>query len=250
MLFVEKKRLIIILIFSFLLILASAIWAYNIGTLNGIKSDSELILFLGFIFAGVQLILSIILLFNAKKKHKDFLALMEIIKSGGIISDKKAKKIGSAGIKIKEALAVAHEITSKKSLKIASLNGLLNTMVNLIQEPVLVINLTGEILAVSAAAKTKISIAPDLNLSDCFPQLSVKDAFKEASSSHLPVEQEGKIVFFPVFSTIGDISYFLVDLSKEAALSKFIKNTNNSENDNLEEADKKQKKNFWGLLKD
>ncbi len=247
MFFVDKRSFLFVLIFSFLLILAAAIWAYNVGTLSGIKSDSELILFLGFIFAGLQLLLFISLFLHAKKKHKDFLSLMEIIKAGGIISDKKAKKVGVAGIKLKESLAIAHEITSKKSLKIASLNGLLNTMVNFIQDPVLVVNLTGEIIAGSAAAKEKITFSPDLNLSDCFPQLSVKDAFTEASSTHLPVEQEGKIVFFPVFSTIGDISYFLVDLSKEAALAKFMKNANATIK---EEIEKKQKRNFWGSLKD
>ncbi len=247
MLFIQKRKIVVILLFSFVLILATAIWAYIVGSSCGIKSNSELVLFLGFIFAGLQLIASITLLLYSRRKQRDFFSLMEVIKSGGILSEEKAKRIGNIGLELKSSLMVAHDITAKKSLKIANLNGLLKALVECIKDPVLVVNLNGEIMDASPAAKEKIEFKPELNLSDCLPSLSIKEAFKEASATHLPVEQGNQIIFFPVFSTIGDISYFLVDISKESALANLVKVVKPEKP--YEEIPKKQRRNFFDRFK-
>ena len=77
MLIIEKRKLIIVLILSFVLISASSVWAYNVGINHGLKSGSELVLFFGFIGAGLQLILSISIILYAEKKRGDFYMLLE-----------------------------------------------------------------------------------------------------------------------------------------------------------------------------
>ena len=52
-------------------------------------------------------------------------------------------------------------------------------------------------------------------------------------------------VLIPVFSTIGDIAYFLIDTSKQGALSKFI---NNFIPPKKEEVSKQTKKGFFKIL--
>ena len=45
MIIIEKKKLIGAMLFSFALIVATAIWGYRVGIQNALKSDSELVLF-------------------------------------------------------------------------------------------------------------------------------------------------------------------------------------------------------------
>ena len=51
MIIIGKKKLIGAVFFSFALILATAIWGYKVGMQSSLKSDSELVLFFGFIGA-------------------------------------------------------------------------------------------------------------------------------------------------------------------------------------------------------
>ena len=106
---------------------------------------------------------------------------------------------------------MSNTITSQKSLKIASLNGLIKSLVEMIDIPVAIVNLNGEIIETSKKIKSEIDYNKDLNIADIIPQIDIRKAFKEASLTHLPVKQEDNILI-PFFSTIGDIAYFLVDI--------------------------------------
>ena len=181
---------------------------------------------------------------GAIKKKKDFFTLMETIKSGGILSKEKIKKLGSAGLALQEALEASSTITAQKSLKIASLNGLMRSLISMIDIPIVVVNLNGEIIDASQKIKTEKNYNKDLNISDLIPQVNIREAFKEASISHLPVEQ-GDNLLIPVFSTLGDITYFLIDTSKHGALTKFI---NNFIPPQKEESAKQAKKGFFKIL--
>ena len=72
MIIIEKKKLIGAVFFSFVFILAIAIWGYKVGMQSSLKSDSELVLFFGFIGAGLELCLLIAMLVYAKKKRTTF----------------------------------------------------------------------------------------------------------------------------------------------------------------------------------
>lgn len=244
MTFIGKKLLFISLTISFIFMIATAFWAYSVGMQIPLKGDSELVLFLGFIFSGLQLILTVNIIIGALKKKKDFLSLMETIKAGGILSEKKVAKLGTAGFFLQDALSVSNTITAQKSLKIASLNGLVKSLIDMVELPIAIVNLNGEIVEASQKIKTEIDYNNDLNIADLVPQINIREAFKEASVSHLPVEQ-GDNILIPVFSTIGDIAYFLVDTSKHGALSKFI---NNFIPPKKEESAKQTKKGFFKIL--
>ncbi|UTY34622.1 hypothetical protein [Treponema putidum] len=244
MIFIEKKLLFISLIISFIFMITISFWAYGVGMKIPLKGDSELVLFLGFIFSGLQIIMIINIMIGAIKKKKDFLALMKTIKAGGILSEKKIAKLGTVGFFLQDALSTSNTITAQKSLKIASLNGLIKSLIDMIDIPVAVVNLNGEIVEVSQKIKTEIDYNKDLNIADIIPQIDIREAFKEASLSHLPVKQ-GDNILIPVFSTIGDIAYFLVDISKHGALTKFI---NNFIPPKKKDAGKQTKKGFFKIL--
>lgn len=245
MLIIEKRKLIIVLILSFVLISASSVWAYNVGIKHGLKSGSELVLFFGFIGAGLQLILSISIILYAEKKRGDFYMLLETIKSTGMLSEKKAKKLGTAGLDLQKALEAAHNITMQKSLKIAGLNGLVKILIEMTDSPVLLVNLAGEIMEASPKAQTEIGNKQGAMLSDVFPDLDVRAAFKKAGATRQSVEQGDKIVFVPVFSTIGDITYFLVDISKQDLISKVM---DTFKSFSKEDTEKKQRLRFFKII--
>ena len=245
MIIAEKRKLLTVLIFSFILILGTAVWGYKIGMKYGLKGNAELVLFLGFIGAGLQLITSISILLYAQKKQKDFYMLMDTIKSSGMLSEKKAKILGSAGIELQKALTTAHEITMQKSLKIASLHGLVKILTEMTDQQLLIISLTGEILEASSKAQTETNLKKGDDITNFFPNLDVRLALKKASVTRLPVEQDDKIIFIPVFSTIGDISFFIVDISKQGIFAKFIDKFKYTPK---EEPEKKRKTKFFNIL--
>ena len=135
MIIIGKKKLIGAVLFSFALILATAIWGYKVGMQSSLKSDSELVLFFGFIGAGLELCLLIAMLVYAKRKESDFLMVAKAIQLNGVLSNSRAKKLGNLGTTLQEALDDAYQITAQKSLKIAGLNGLVDELLLIIDQP-------------------------------------------------------------------------------------------------------------------
>ena len=85
---------------------------------------------------------------------------------------------------------MSNTIPSQKSLKIASLNGLIKSLVEMIDIPVAIVNLNGEIIETSKEIKSEIGYNKDLNIADIIPQIDIR----EASLTHLPVKQEDNIL--------------------------------------------------------
>ena len=122
------------------------------------------------------------MLVYAKRKENDFLMVAKAIQLNGVLSDSRAKKLGSLGVTLQEALDDAHQITAQKSLKIASLNGLVDELLLIIDQPLLVVSLTGTILNFSAKAQEKTGCKQGDALSEIAPGISLKEAIQNACS--------------------------------------------------------------------
>ena len=246
MIIIGKKKLIGAVLFSFALILATAIWGYKVGMQSSLKSDSELVLFFGFIGAGLELCLLIAMLVYAKRKESDFLMVAKAIQLNGVLSNSRAKKLGSLGVTLQEALDDAHQITAQKSLKIASLNGLVDELLLIIDQPLLVVSLTGTILNFSAKAQEKTGCKQGDALSEIAPGISLKEAIQNAAHTRAAVQQDTHIVCMPVFSVTGTLSFFLVDLSDQPIVSKVMENVKHL----IQKTDSetKRKKPLFGLF--
>ena len=247
MIIIEKKKLIGAVFFSFAFILAIASWGYKVGMQSSLKSDSELILFFGFIGAGLELCLLIAMLIYAKKKENDFLMIAKAIQLNGVLSDARANKLGNLGLALQEALDAAHHITAQKSLKIAGLNGLVDELLQIIDRPLLVVSLTGTILNCSAKAQIEIGCKKGDALSEVAPDISLKEAIQNAARPHTAVQQDTHTVCMPVFSVTGTLSFFLIDLSEQPIMSKVMENVKHF----IQKTDteKKHKKPFLKLFR-
>jgi uncharacterized protein TP_0138 len=246
MIIIEKKKLIGAMLFSFALIVATAIWGYRVGIQNALKSDSELVLFFGFIGAGLELCLLIAMLIYAKRKENDFLMVTKAIQLNGVLSDSRAKKLGNLGVVLQEALDDAYHITAQKSLKIAGLNGLVDELLQMIDRPLLVVSLTGTILNFSTKAQEKTGCKQGDALSEIAPGISLKEAIQNAAHAHTAVQQDTHIMYMPVFSVTGTLSFFLIDLSDQPIVSKVVENVKHL----IQKTDSetKRKKPLFGLF--
>jgi len=224
MIIIEKKSLFAALLFSFLLILLTAVWAYRIGMQSNVKSSAELILFFGFIGAGLQLAVLIVMLLYAKRKENDFLMVTKAIQLNGVLSQARAKKLGNLGSALQAALEEAYKITEQKSLKIAGLNGLVTELLQRIDRPIAVINLTGEILYFSPKAQTDTGCKKGDLLSEIVPSVNIKEAVQNTVLTRSAVQQSEHVVCMPVFSATGTLAFLLVDLSQQPAITKVMEN--------------------------
>ncbi|ADD72287.1 hypothetical protein TPSea814_000138 [Treponema pallidum subsp. pallidum str. Sea 81-4] len=218
MLLIQKKRLLVVLIVSFLSILFSAGYAFRIGMLHAHKGSAETILFYGFVAAAFHFILSLYLMLHAHHKKKELLKLADMLRYGGSIGESHFKKFGVLGTQIQFLLKELLALSAQKSLKIAALSGLQRALTELIPTPVIIIDLNGTILDMTKGARKRVQRADKtLTIEHIFPATDSTRAVQEAEKTHTPVEQEGGIVFIPVFSAVGNISHFLVDISKQPA---------------------------------
>ena len=224
MIIIKKGKLIAAVFFSFLLILLVAIWGYRIGMQSQLKSASELILFFGFIAAGLQFVLLIAVLVYAKQKENDFLMLTKAIQLNGVLSESRAKKLGNLGFALQEALDEAYKISEQKSVKIAGLNGLVSDLLHIIDLPLVVVNLTGEILDFSPKAQASTGCKKGDLLTEIAPSISIKEAFQKAVQTRAATQQGEDALCHPVFSTTGTLSFFLVDLSQQHIITKVMEN--------------------------
>ena len=224
MIIIKKGKLIAAVFFSFLLILLVAIWGYRIGMQSQLKSASELILFFGFIAAGLQFVLLIAVLVYAKQKENDFLMLTKAIQLNGVLSESRAKKLGNLGFALQEALDEAYKISEQKSVKIAGLNGLVSDLLHIIDLPLVVVNLTGEILDFSPKAQASTGCKKGDLLTEIAPSISIKEAFQKAVQTRAATQQGEDALCHPVFSTTGTLSFFLVDLSQQPIITKVMEN--------------------------
>lgn len=224
MIIIEKKKLIAIILFSFLLILSTAVWAYRVGMQSTLKSTSELVLFFGFIGAGLQFLLLILFLIYAKRKENDFLMVTKAIQLNGVLSDPRAKKLGNLGIALQTALDEAHEITVQKSLKIAGLHSLTVTLLQMIDRPILVVSLIGEIIGFSPKAQSETGCKQGDLLSGIVPNVSIKEMIQNMTLMHTTVEQGEHITCIPVFSATGTLSFIIVDISEQPVVTKVVEN--------------------------
>ena len=118
------------------------------------------------------------------------------------------------------------DASDRKSLRIASLTGLLRAVLDLSDRPLAVLSLDGKIQEISAAALQEPRFHAiqrgETDLAEVFDTLDLRSVLQETDRTHAPVERADLGVFIPVFSVRGEVAYFLVDLSKKGVLDRLF----------------------------
>jgi hypothetical protein len=222
MILIRFGQLVAILILAFTGTLGSAVWAYTIAMRAGMKGDAEQVLFYGFLLGAFELVSVLVLLGFAKRKGREFENLTDLVRYGGSISDERLDSFGFFGVQVKSMIRELSDSSARKSIRIASLTGLVRAVVELTDRSILIIGLDGRIVAASesivdlpAFAELRVGVS---SIAEFLPELELQSVLEEADRSHGIVERQEHVSFIPVYSINGEITHFLVELGKKGAL--------------------------------
>ncbi|OHD81515.1 MAG: hypothetical protein A3J97_13945 [Spirochaetes bacterium RIFOXYC1_FULL_54_7] len=203
-------------------ILGSGMWAYYIAMAAGLKGDAERVLFYGFLLGAVELTSFILLMVFAKQKSREFENMTNLVRYGGSIPDERLDGFGSFGVQVKSMIKELADSSDRKSLRIASLTGLVRAVVELTDRSILIIGLDGRIVAASEAlvglpafSELRVGIS---SIKEFLPEVELRSILEETDRSHGIVERQEHVSFIPVYSINGEITHFLVDITKKGAL--------------------------------
>lgn len=222
MMLVRFSHLAFIMILAFAGTLGSAVWAYTIAMGAGMKGAAERVLFYGLLLGALELVSFLVLLILAKRKGRDFKTLADLVRYGGSISDERLDGFGSFGAQVRSMIRELVDSSERKSIRIASLTGLVRAVVGMTDRTILIIGLDGRIVAASevlaalpAFEGLKVGFS---SIAEFLPEMDLRSVLEEADRSHGIVEREDHVSFVPVYSVKGEITHFLVELGKKGAL--------------------------------
>ncbi|MDX9959616.1 MAG: hypothetical protein AB7T74_11020 [Clostridia bacterium] len=222
MILVRYGLLALIMVLGFCGTLGSAVWAYTLALSEGLKGDAERVLFYGFLIGTSELAASALLFVNAKRKSREFENMTDLVRHGGSISDERLGSFGSFGMQVKSMIRELSDSSERKSIRIASLTGLVRAVVELTDRSILIISLDGRIVAASEAIVAlpafedmRIGVS---SINKFLPEVEIQSVLEEADRSHGIVERQEHMSFIPVYSINGEITHFLVELGKKGAL--------------------------------
>jgi hypothetical protein len=222
MILVRFSQLVAILVLAFAGTLGSAVWAYTLAMRAGMKGDAEQVLFYGLLLGVFMLVSFLVLLAFARRKSREFETLADLVRYGGSISDERLDSFGFFGVQVKSMIRELADASERKSIRIASLTGLVRAVVELTDRSILIIGLDGRIVAASESiievpAFTGLRVGVS-SIAEFLPELELQSVLEEADRSHGIVERQEHVSFIPVYSVNGEITHFLVELGKKGTL--------------------------------
>jgi hypothetical protein len=222
MILIRFGHLALVMVLAIAGTLGSAVWAYTIAMHAGLKGDAERVLFYGLLLGAFELVSFLLLLGLARRKGREFGNLTELVRYGGSISNERLETFGSFGVQVMSMIRELSDSSDRKSIRIASLTGLVRAVVELTDREILIIGLDGRIVAASesladlpAFEGLRVGVS---SLSDFLPEMELQSVLEEADRSHGIVERKEHVSFIPVYSVNGEITHFLVELGKKGAL--------------------------------
>ncbi|PKL08386.1 MAG: hypothetical protein CVV51_09225 [Spirochaetae bacterium HGW-Spirochaetae-7] len=202
----------------------ASVWAYLVGMDAGLKGGAESVLFFGLILAGLEAFGLFLLVVGSRRKGKELETLTDLVRHGGTIADSRLESFGFLGVQLRSILHELSDASERKSVRIASLTGLLRAVMDLVERPLLVIGLDGNIVAASKGVTGNEAFAEmkagESKIGEFIHDVDLRAILGEADRAHAPVEREGHMTFIPVFSVQGEITHFLIDMSKKGAIDR------------------------------
>lgn len=219
---VRLRYVVMLMCLALLASVGSSVWAYTIGMAAGLKGDAETILFVGLLVSLLEAVGLFMLIAGSKKKSKELETLTDLVRYGGTISDGRLDSFGTLGSHLRTILRELSDASDRKSVRIASLTGLLRAVMDMVERPLFIIGLDGRIVASSKGIDDNETFSElkvgESKIDEFVEAIDLRSILAEADRTHSEVDREGSMVFIPVFSVQGEITHFLVDMSKKGAI--------------------------------
>ena len=236
MILINRKLLIILAVFVIAASLGAGVFGYqkilDSAGLSGeaIRFQAESFLFYFFITAAVLITGFAALLLRVRHVDRHLDRLIGMSRYSDIYPAKHFVGLGPLGERLKLLYRNINNLNIQKTMKISALANLNEFMMNNINLPILVTDVTGSILYSSTAFTDKSnSTKGDLKTSkidSVFPELNIPALMLELSRQHIPIERESnrtRITCYPVHNVSAEMNYVVFVSGKKAAYTDLQK---------------------------
>ncbi len=240
MILINRRLLIILAIVVISASLGAGFFGYQniLGseglTGDALRSQAESFLFY-FVITSIVLIAGFTaLLFRVRNVDRQLDRLIEMSRYSDIYPAKHFLGLGPLGMRLKLLYRNINNLNIRKTMKISALANLNEFMMNNINLPMLVTDVTGTILYSSIGFTDKYnSTKGDLKSSkidSVFLEITIPTLMLELSRQHVPVEIDSnstRITCYPVHNVSAEVNYVVFVPDKKAAYT----NSRKSESD-------------------
>ena len=225
----KKSSIYFFIIAVSLLFLGFGIYTYvmifSLESASGeyIKAAAEKVFFWGLtlfiliLFSGARIII------KSFRFEKSLDKLLLMSRTHGVSTAEGLKKLGRLGNKLSEIYLEINSISERKSLKIASLNRLINIIFTFIEKKVIVLSVTGEMVFVSDSIEKKEGNSVLLKsrmITDIFPDFSISAEIDSLVSSRTMKKIDSMNAYiYPVFNPLNELDYMVLFLDEHINLS-------------------------------
>jgi hypothetical protein len=230
MILINKKLLIILAIVVITASLGAGLFGYYkiLGSegLSGeiLQYQAEIFLFYFVVTAIILITGFTLLLLKVRNVDNQLDRLIEMSRYSDIYPAKHFVGLGPLGERLRLLYRNINNLNIRKTMKISALANLNEFMMNNINLPMLVTDVTGSILYTSSAFSEKYhSTKGDLKytkIDSIFQELNIPVLMLELSRQHVPVEKENnriKITCYPVHNVSAAMNYVIFGPDKKAS---------------------------------
>jgi len=247
MFLVKKQWLLAILILTILMVLTLGIYYYlalskvDSAAESTVKLLSENFIYISIIFIAVLIGLSIALFAKSNDVLKELDKIAELSRKELAVPRESFKRLGALGEKIMVINAGISKLNEIKSKKISSMGKINNFIFNIIDLPVFITDVNGQITKVSKGLLEYLDIERkyilDNNVDNILDDFNFSALAQELRrSQHVPIKREIQVkpditaheeyfVFYPIFNYQNELANSICLLVEEALYEKLASKT-------------------------
>ncbi len=217
---IQRRGLVSYLLFTVVLILGLGIFGYL--TLRGLpesKAAAERYLMLAVVLIIPAVAGAVLLFRRGQNLNRTLRVAEQRMRQGGFSTREffESRSLGSLGSELAEIYRGMEEISQKKSLRIGSLNALNQFLLDLLPDPLLVINAKGEIFQASKSFldkhEAKRGELTGRDVTKLLPEFDLDSAinhfYRDGTAIDLGTgEQQSRV--FPVFDARRELAYSVI----------------------------------------
>jgi hypothetical protein len=229
MILINRRLLIILAVVVTAASLGAGLFGYQkiLGseglTGEAIRFQAENFLFYFFVTAIVLITGFAALLLRVRNVDKQLDKLIEMSRYSDIYPAKHFVGLGPLGERLRLLFRNINNLNIRKTMKISALANLNEFMMNNINLPMLVTDVTGSILYSSTTFSDKYNFTKgnlkSSKIDSVFPELNIPVLMLELSRQHIPVEKESnrtRITCYPVHNVSAEMNYVVFVPDKKA----------------------------------
>jgi hypothetical protein len=176
------------------------------------KQEAETLLFVGIVACGLVLLIFAAALLRSFSLSRELDKLISLARAGSSSFEESLRRLGPLGGKIRLLQHQIQELSERRALRISTLSGVVEFLLNNTDLALLVLELTGRVEGASRSYlehnKEKAGELRGRHIGELDAEVSFPEVLASMEREHGPVGQPGKdrLVYYPVYNRIGQLA--------------------------------------------